>query len=128
MNLLMNVKKNRSITLMKHIKLFEQMDEEESWWEKESPFDNLGPPLMLARARGSLNFYIVKEIDNNNIRLWDSDYVHSKISYSLTTRPEENRRILYYEPESTKLTKCLFKDLPKEIKDRLVFDENADYI
>ena len=26
---------------MKYLKLFEQMDDEEDWWEKESPFDKL---------------------------------------------------------------------------------------
>ena len=26
---------------MKHIKLFEQFEDEEDWWEKESPFDEI---------------------------------------------------------------------------------------
>ena len=26
---------------MRYLKLFEQFDEEESWWDEESPFDNI---------------------------------------------------------------------------------------
>ena len=33
--------------MIKKFKLFEQLEEEESWWEEESPFDNIGPEYLV---------------------------------------------------------------------------------
>ena len=102
---------------MKHIKLFEQF-EEDSWWEEESPFDVI-KDLKIIEIGGGY-YYILKRRLNDNIILFDDDTsIYSPDIFNLNPEVHENSIIRICHPTNTP-KQYLYKDLPKEIKDRLV--------
>ena len=105
---------------MKHLKLYEQFDEEEAWWDEESPFDQI-KDLKIVK-HGENDFYLAKMIDGKNVRLYDDNRYDYKISI-FDTHPiyfDDTRITILYNHE-----KSLLKDLPKELKDRIDLSEKS---
>ena len=115
---------------MKHIKLFEQFEEdwnlfgeEDEWWEKESPFDK--PKLRIIKFLGK--YYIMEGISledkiilfNNRETGLSSNGDFEYIDFRNFS--EDNINILYEDgPGTNRVENIKIEDLPKEIKNRLI--------
>ena len=105
---------------MRWLKLFEQFDEEESWWNEESPFDNVESKLRIIENAG--DFYLIKERKKNgNIVLFDDEkYDYQPHIFNLNPVFNEEYDLIGICDVDNTTKRYLYKDLPKEIKDRIV--------
>lgn len=95
---------------MKHIKLYEQFeDEEESWWEEESPFDNSelerGDMVYIMNGKGVDEFGIILDVSTELFG------IGTKRSY-YACRKEDVRRLTKEEKDDSK-NKLTKKDLER---------------
>jgi hypothetical protein len=112
---------------MKYIKLFEQF-EEESWWDEESPFDNLLPRLRIGRH--GTNYYLLEDVEDPKlretykcgVRMFDisvengGGYPTETFTYGDQVKNDTQFRIV----EVNKTSYVRYDMLPKEIKDRII--------
>ena len=119
---------------MKHLKLFEQFeDEEEPWWDKESEFDKIETKLKIVRSKAdSTYFYVIENPTSDDIIFFKNRPATRKSShYDFNFVIKDLHRIYIYDEDkefmkydgserSMGWTYFYYKDLPKEIKDRLV--------
>ena len=106
---------------MKHIKLFEQMDEEESWWDEESPFDNI-KDLRIIQFKGG-SYYILKGIKGDKITLFDENEHYDYWLKDFNMNPKVDDDTTIYIIDALRRNYKFdyqYKNLPKEIKDRLI--------
>ena len=114
---------------MKHLKLFEQFeDEEEPWWDEESEFDNLQDKLHILKHK-SFGFFCIGKIFGDKILLLDIvndvSFFHttptdlSVSDFNLNPEFDKEKDIIYYFKKGSGV-QCKYEDLPKEIKNRLV--------
>ena len=110
---------------MKHIKLFEQFEDEDFWWEEESPFDNLST-LKVANYLG-VHFLFDRFSDDGRAILFD-DYLTGLDKDDIRFIPPEKmnpesmiRLYKYGIPMiGRRYSEIPFKSIPKEIKDRII--------
>ena len=102
---------------MKYLKLFEQFDEEESWWDEESPFDNFKNPMKIVKLGTS--YYIAEIIDGLNVELYNDDkHIYPKTTFDMNPYYGDKTKIYIFNKIEGYFID--FKDLPKEIKDRII--------
>ena len=108
---------------MKHIKLFEQFDEWDPFGEESKPYD--GKLRIFKDIRG--DYYLMEKfskngnvfIYNNCLTGWNYYNMTRDCKFiSLSEISENNSIRIYYGNFNLNLTKI--KDLPQEIKDRIV--------
>ena len=108
---------------MKHIKLFEQF-EEDSWWEEESPFDNIETKLKIIKYKNGFDSYYITESTipkNGKIKIFNdigNEYDTDAFDFNPTIL--EHTFINIFDYMGLEHMVCQYKDLPKEIKDRLI--------
>ena len=109
---------------MKHIKLFEQMDEEESWWDEESEFDNLESKLKIVKYVGSNGDYYITDAtipENGMIKTFNDVYSEYRLDlFDFNPIIKDTTRIFVFDYNGVSNNLFQYKDLPKEIKDRLI--------
>ena len=105
---------------MKHIKLFEQFNEEEPWWEEESPFDDFLPKLIV--GKNGPYFYALEDIGNGRVRIFDGTEtdIYNKNTFDYREKPRDKDDFRIFGNKFKNY--CKYKDLPKEIKDRLIYE------
>lgn len=113
---------------MKHLKLYENFEEEEdSWWDEESPFDNI-KYLTLCFYMGS--YYLIEEIVDNNVKLFDNHKKWYNIEMFKIRNiiqdddniyiSDSNNKYNFFDNSGSNWKKFKYKNLPKEIKDRII--------
>ena len=102
---------------MKHIKLFEQFEEDEdAWWEEESQFDRVRD---LTIVKNGKNFYLAIDSDSNKISMFDASIKYNKGAFNFNPRFNYKNDVILILNDNFGLRKYLYEDLPKEIKDRI---------
>ena len=101
---------------MKHIKLFEQFeDDEDAWWEEESPFEK---KYRIIKHKNSSGYYILIEINGDIIKIYDDQNSYYQLEY-FDLFPEYDSNIIINVFENGGFFEYKYKNLPKEIKDKL---------
>lgn len=81
---------------MNHLKIFEKFEEEEPWWDEESPFDNLelrrGDIIFIINGPGKGETAMILDISNNlyGVRNKRMYYACNKINVRRATKEEED--------------------------------------
>lgn len=106
---------------MKYLKIYEQFDEEDNWWEEKSPFDILESKLKIVKFRNI--FLLVEKIDyDGRITAYNNHKINLKMEeceFFPINNINKNIIVRLYK-KGVIYNEFTLKELPKEILDRII--------